>query len=135
MNDLEARIAALESQSPGVCREQWAKLTGRSVPKVSPAMLRLALAWEMQARELGGLPRKLSMKLDQLGRGTAPARAGMRLVREWGGKAHIVTVGEDETVLWEGRAYRSLSEVARAITGSRWSGPAFFGLRHRREAA
>jgi hypothetical protein len=53
----------------------------------------------------------------------------MRLVREWQGRVHVVTVGEDQVVRWEERPYRSLSEVARAITGTRWSGPAFFGLK------
>jgi hypothetical protein len=53
----------------------------------------------------------------------------MRLVREWQGRAHVVTVGEDQVIRWDGREWRSLSEVARAITGTRWSGPAFFGLK------
>jgi hypothetical protein len=55
----------------------------------------------------------------------------MRLVREWGGQAHIVIVGEDQVIRWNGRAWGSLSEVAREITGTRWSGPAFFGLKKR----
>ena len=59
----------------------------------------------------------------------------MRLVREWQGKVHIVTIGENGEVEWNGKAWRSLSEVARAITGSRWSGPAFFGLKQRKEKA
>ena len=53
----------------------------------------------------------------------------MRLVREWGGKVHVVLVGEDQVIRWDGREWKSLSEVARAITGTRWSGPAFFGLK------
>ncbi len=55
----------------------------------------------------------------------------MRLVREWQGRVHVVTVGEDQVIRWEERTYGSLSEVARAITGTRWSGPAFFGLKKR----
>ncbi|MEH3158551.1 MAG: DUF2924 domain-containing protein [Sphingomonas taxi] len=100
--------------------------------RISPKLLRLALAWEIQARRLCGHRREVTRQFDQLARGrtrTAVARPGMRLVREWQGRVHVVTVDEEGTVRWDGRAYRSLSEVARAITGTRWSGPAFFGLK------
>ena len=132
MSAVEAEIAALEVLSSAVLRERWSALTGSPVPRISPKLLRLALAWELQARSCGGLSRATTRTLDQLGRGetlTAPARPGMRLVREWQGRVHVVTVGEDQVVRWEERPYRSLSEVARAITGTRWSGPAFFGLK------
>jgi len=56
-------------------------------------------------------------------------RPGMRLVREWQGVTHIVTVGEDGVLRWNEREWRSLSQIARTITGTQWSGPAFFGLR------
>ena len=132
MSAVEAEIAALEGLSSAALRERWSALTGSPVPRISPKLLRLALAWELQARSFGGLSRAATRTLDQLGRGetlTAPARPGMRLVREWQGRVHVVTVGEDQVVRWEERPYRSLSEVARAITGTRWSGPAFFGLK------
>ena len=61
--------------------------------------------------------------------------AGTRLVRAWQGKAHVVTIVDDQRVHWNGRDWNSLSEVARAITGTRWSGPAFFGLKTRKRAA
>ena len=132
MSAVETEIAALEALSSAALRERWSALTGSPVPRISPKLLRLALAWELQARSFGGLSRATTRTLDQLGRGetlTAPARPGMRLVREWQGRVHVVTVGEDQVVRWEERPYRSLSEVARAITGTRWSGPAFFGLK------
>ena len=132
MSAVEAEIAALEALSSAALRARWLVLTGSPVPRISPKLLRLALAWELQARSCGGLSRATTRALDQLGRGetlTAPARPGMRLVREWQGRVHVVTVGEDQVVRWEERPYRSLSEVARAITGTRWSGPAFFGLK------
>ncbi len=132
MSAVEAEIAALEVLSSAVLRDRWSALTGSPVPRISPKLLRLALAWELQARGFGGLSRATTRTLGQLGRGetlTAPARPGMRLVREWQGRVHVVTVGEDQVVRWEERPYRSLSEVARAITGTRWSGPAFFGLK------
>lgn len=138
MNEVEAEIAALDALAPRALRQRWALVTGGApVPNVSTGLLRLALAWEIQAKAYGGMPRKLSMTLEQMSRGltrTAPARPGMRLAREWNGKVHVVTVGGDCLVTWEDREYRSLSEVARAITGTRWSGPAFFGLKKAKAA-
>lgn len=125
-------VARLEKLALSELRERWSKLTDSPVPKVGTGMLRLALAWEIQARQQGGLSRATTHALDQLGRGTSkttPHRAGMRLVREWQGQVHVVEIGEDEVIRWDGRDWRSLSEVARAITGTRWSGPAFFGLK------
>jgi len=58
----------------------------------------------------------------------------MRLVRAWNGRTHVVTIGEDQVIRWNDREWRSLSEVARAITGTRWSGPAFFGLKQKAAA-
>ena len=130
-------ITALDALSTPELRLRWSALTGTPVPRVSPALLRMALAWELQARAHGGLSRETTRTLDQLARGvtrTQPQSAGMRLVREWQGRVHVVTVGEDQVIRWEERSYGSLSEVARAITGTRWSGPAFFGLKKRQAA-
>ena len=130
--ELEAKLAALEDMSSSELRSHWQKLTSEIAPRISPKLLRLALAWELQAKELGGLPRAVQQKLDQLGAcktRTAAASPGMRLEREWQGKAHVVTIGEDQVIRWESREYRSLSQVAKAITGTHWSGPAFFGLK------
>ena len=81
----------------------------------------------------------MQQKLEQLAAGktrTQPyLRAGMRLVREWNGTLHVVTIGEDQVIRWDDRSWNSLSEVARAITGTRWSGPAFFGLKKKVVAA
>ena len=129
---LEEQLGRLAGLSSAELRAEWRRVTASPLPRISPKLLRLALAWELQARSFGGLSRATTRTLDQLGRGetlTAPARPGMRLVREWQGRVHVVTVGEDRVVRWEERPYRSLSEVARAITGTRWSGPAFFGLK------
>jgi hypothetical protein len=132
MTSVDDQLAALPSLSSAELRERWTRLTGAPVPRISPALLRLALAWEIQARAHGGLSRIARQRLAQLAAArtrTAPAQAGMRLVRTWNGVAHVVVVGEDQVIRWNGRDWRSLSEVARAITGTRWSGPAFFGLR------
>lgn len=115
-------------------KEEWSRLTKASVPRISPKMLRLALAWEVQARAYGGLSRETLRKLDQLAAAktrTGAVQPGMRLVREWNGKAHVVMVGEDKVIRWNDQEWRSLSEVAKAITGTHWSGPAFFGLKKR----
>jgi hypothetical protein len=131
---VDAQLAALEGMSPDALRSLWGTLTASPLPRLSPAMLRLALGYEIQARVFGGLSRSVTRTLDQLARGntkTARAGPGTRLVREWQGNEHVVTVGEDRVIRWNERDWGSLSEVARAITGTRWSGPAFFGLKKR----
>ena len=130
--ELEAKLAALEDMSSSELRDHWQRQTGAIAPRISPKLLRLALAWELQADAHGGLSRATLQKLDQLGAGktrTAAAAPGTRLVREWQGKAHVVTIGADKVIRWEEREYRSLSQVAKAITGTHWSGPAFFDLK------
>jgi len=138
MIHVDVKLARLDALSSSDLRQHWRTLVGTAAPKISPKMLRLALAWEIQARATGGVPRRVTQALDQLGRGqtrTQAAAAGMRLVREWAGRAHVVTVEEDGVIRWDEREWRSLSEVARAITGTRWSGPAFFGLKKKAVAA
>src|SRR5687768_37884 len=127
--NLEDELAALGEIPPAQLRENWAAFTGRPVPRISPKLLRLALAWELQAKVHGGLSRKTSQKLAQLAAAktsTRDVQPGMRLVREWNGKLHVVIIGEDKVIRWNDKEWNSLSEVARAITGTRWSGPAFF---------
>ena len=134
MTSVEQQLARVRDMSSADLKDQWRRLTGSPLPRVSPAMLRLALAWEVQARAYGGLSRVTRQKLDQLARGVTRTMSpvpGMRLVREWNGTAHVVTVGEDKVIRWQDREWGSLSEVAREITGTRWSGPAFFGLKKR----
>lgn len=138
MTRLEEQLVELDAMAKGELRDGWAKLTGRPVPQVSAKLLRLALAYELQAKALGGLSRKTKQRLDQVTDAkteTKDVRPGMRLAREFGGKMHVITIGDFGEILWNEREWRSLSEVARAITGTRWSGPAFFGLRRKRTAA
>ncbi len=136
--DLEAELAALAELPLAQLREKWIQLIAKPLPRVSAKMLRLAIAWELQAKVHGGLSRKTQQKLAQLASAktvTREAQPGMRLVREWNGKLHVAEVGEDKVIRWNGAEWKSLSEVARAITGTRWSGPAFFGLKVRKAAA
>lgn len=138
MVELAEQLAELLGLSSTQLRDRWVQLTGAVVPKVSPSLLRMAIGYELQARAGGGLSRTAQQKLAQLAGArtvTSPARPGMRLVREWNGTAHIVTIGEGGAIRWNERDWNSLSEVARAITGTRWSGPAFFGLKQKKAAA
>jgi hypothetical protein len=125
-------MLALTTMSSAQLRDEWRAMKASPVPLVSPSMLRLALGYELQAQALGGLSRVSQQRLAQLGSAktvTQAAGPGSRLIREWNGTAHVVTIGDDGVIRWNDRAWRSLSEVAREITGTRWSGPAFFGLK------
>ena len=138
MARLDHTLREIAGMSRTELQDRWAKLTGRPVPRLSVAMLRLAVGYELQASAVGGLSRAARRHLD--GSSDVPPRAmplapGLRLVREWQGTVHIVTVDDTGAIHWNGRRWKSLSEVARAITGTHWSGPAFFGLRQRRTAA
>lgn len=138
MAGVDHALQEIASMSRTELQDRWAKLTGRPVPKLSIAMLRLALGYELQTRAKGGLSRTARQQLD--GSGDArpqamPLTPGLRLVREWQGKVHVVTVDDAGAIHWNGQRWKSLSEVARAITGTRWSGPAFFGLKQRKAAA
>ena len=135
---VERQIAALEQMDGESLRAMWRRDVSTIVPTLSPMMMRLALAWEIQAKAHGGHSRGVVQQIEQLARGLTQTRAaqpGMRLVREWQGRVHVVIVGSDGLIRWGEREWRSLSEVARAITGTRWSGPAFFGLKIKRKTA
>jgi len=130
--DLDTVLASLDRMDGPELKARWERLTGLVAPRLRPRLMRLALAWEMQASVHGGLPRRVTQRLEQLAGAktrTTQLRPGMRLVREWKGVLHQVHVEEDGAILWNDATWKSLSEVARAITGTRWSGPAFFGLK------
>jgi hypothetical protein len=136
--DLPALLAALPTMTTAELQACWRAHLTAPVPKLRQTLLRMALAWELQAQVHGGLPPAVQRRLDQLTRArtqTRRAAPGMKLVREWGGALHVVMIGTDGEIRWNGQNWRSLSEVARAITGTRWSGPAFFGLKTRSKAA
>jgi hypothetical protein len=112
--------------------ERWTSLFGAPPPpRTSRALMIRAVAYKMQERVYGGLsPATRRLLMAEPGASAPPRRLapGTVLLREWQGVTHQVTVLEDG-VLWRGKSHRSLSEVARLITGSRWSGPLFFGLK------
>jgi len=127
--DLDAELAALAAMNLAQLRQRWNEVTGRPVPRVGQMLLRMALACELQASVYGGLSRRSTQRLTQMATANGMQPAAMKLTREWKGTLHTVTVAGDDTIHWNGKAWNSLSEVARAITGTRWSGPVFFGLR------
>ena len=137
LTDLDTDLTALADMSLTAIRARWQEVSDKPVPRVRQTLLRLALAYELQAAVHGGLSRRSEQRLAYLaGKNAEPnaPRPGMRLVREWNGTLHTVTIDEDGLIHWKGKTWRSLSEVARAITGTRWSGPVFFGLRQRKAA-
>jgi hypothetical protein len=125
-------------------RDEWQRLFGNDVPRISRDLLILGIAYRRQENKHGGLGRATLRKLRTLansirttGRiGPTPAlrlKPGARLIREWGGHTHTVTVTE-EGFLYGGATYPSLTTIARKITGAHWSGPRFFGLRAKAKA-
>ena len=129
------RTEDLEAMDRAALLAAWSDLFGSPPPKkIGRPLLLLFLAFELQAREAGGLPKSVAAQLARSGRsGRAPGRPaprlmpGARLIREWNGVTHVVEV-TPEGFDWNGRPYRSLSAIARGITGAHWSGPRFFGL-------
>ena len=133
-------VAALEGKGVDWLREAWRQRFGRPAPQIQSAdILRRLFAWKIQEDIFGGLDPetvaalKRARSLIAKGRSPAPSkagstlRAGTVLVREWRGVTHRVLV-LDSGFEHEGKRFSSLSEVARAISGTRWSGPRFFGL-------
>jgi hypothetical protein len=138
---VEAEIAHLRGLDLDGLRTRWRTATGRAAPAHLPKTLLLRLlAYRMQAEVLGDLDAATSRFLDRIASDRSPpgssiplpdgelVKPGALLVREWEGITHRVMALADGYA-WNGDTYRSLSGVARAITGTRWNGPRFFGLR------
>jgi Protein of unknown function (DUF2924) len=133
-----AQIAALKTRSTPELRDIWRELFGEEPQSLGRRYLEDRIAYRIQELHFGGLSDRARRKLDALAdqlepkaaRRRDPGRpiAGTRLVRDWKGTEHQVTVREHDFE-YQGRPYRSLSAVARAITGTRWNGWLFFGLR------
>jgi hypothetical protein len=137
------KLASLESSPIKVLKQQWRALYGSEPPRrVSRELLTRAVAYRIQEQDRGGLKlstRRLLVRLGNDARSGQPlkiepataASAGTVLVRDWHGTAHAVRV-LDQGVLYRRKRYRSLTEVAKLITGAHWNGPRFFGLRTKR---
>jgi len=129
---IEAEIARLRSLALDVLRRRWRVVFGRTPPApLSKDMLGRMIAGRLQEQAFGGLDRESLRFLEGLARhGGWPRRRlnpGTVLVRDYQGQRHTVTVAADG-FNWQGTTYASLSAIARAITGTAWSGPRFFAL-------
>jgi Protein of unknown function (DUF2924) len=131
---VERELAALTELDRIALLERWRMAFGRDAPpRLSRALMQKAIAYDLQVKALGGLPARTrrtlraAAKADRKSALSRLPSRGTRLVREWHGARHEVEVLEDG-YLWRGARHRSLSAIARAITGAKWSGPRFFGL-------
>ncbi len=139
MADIIKEIADLAEMKTLELQERWRRIYRAKPPaRISRDLLIRASAYQIQEGELGGLSGTAKRKLRALAqkkRGDAsasfdlgpPLKPGAKLIREWRGRTYSVIALEDG-FNFEGRRYRSLSKIAREITGARWSGPRFFGL-------
>jgi Protein of unknown function (DUF2924) len=132
---IAAEIERVRSLSGPVLRRRWQAVFGRSVGEhLTPDLLRRMIANRIQEEAFGTLDRATLKLLDGLARrgNSRPdernLKIGTVLVRDYRGRRHTVTVERDGYV-WEGEPYSSLSAIARAITGTAWSGPRFFALK------
>ena len=139
--DVLGRLAALAGANMADLKDQWRTLFGAEPPPYNRKFLESRLAYRIQELACGGLRPETVARLEALGeqidgkniilrrirREQRPV-TGTRLLREYQGVEHVVTVLRDGFE-WQGRPYQSLSAIARAITGTRWNGWTFFGLR------
>ena len=140
-----ARLRALEGMTHDDLRVEWRRLYRAHPPKrVSRDLLMLGVAWKVQERAYGGLGAATKRRIADLAKTVerngdvtrnrvARLKPGAKLVREWRGETHTVIV-LDDGFEWRGKRRRSLSVIAKLITGAHWSGPRFFGLNGKVEA-
>ena len=146
-DSLESEIAELPKMSRDQLRAKWRLALGQIAPShLRKPLLVPLLAYNLQERVYGGLKPEVKRQLSELARRfekhskssvtniptSSQIKTGTRLIREWQGVTHHVTVCE-KGFEHNGRRYKSLSEIARLITGTRWSGPLFFGLKQKNE--
>ena len=139
-NAVAAQLHALESMSIAKLRVAWRRVYRAEPPRrMNRELLMLAVAWKIQEQAYGGLTAATRRRLADLATTmerdgdvkrarVARLKPGAKLVREWRGQTHTIVVTEDGFT-WQGKHWQSLSVIARSITGVRWSGPRFFGLK------
>ena len=139
-----AQLAALKAAPIGALKQKWRELFETEPPPYNRRFLEHRLAYRIQELAYGGLKPETIKRLKAIAEdldGGDPTRrprlakdrpiAGTRLIREYQGVEYCVTV-RDEDYEYQGRPYKSLSAIARAVTGTRWNGLLFFGLKNRR---
>ena len=135
---IERKLDRIRSLGLEELRHEWRRLYHSDAPRISRDLLVLALGYRLQEIEHGGLGKSTRRKLQTIAKalrttgrvGPTPSlslKPGARLVREWHGRPHTVTVTENGFE-YAGVSYASLTRVAKKITGAHWSGPRFFGL-------
>ena len=145
--DVLGRLAALKTTATPELKQQWRELFGAEPPPYNRRFLESRLGYRIQELAYGGLKPETLARLEKLGeqfdggkvavrriRGDDRPITGTRLIREFQGVEHTVTVLQDGYE-YQGRPYQSLSAIARAITGTRWNGWVFFGLKNKRGSA
>ena len=135
--ELEQEVEGLRRLSRQQLKERWRVLYKAAPPAAfTPDLMARGIAWRLQEKALGGLAPDVRRILTGSGEGPPvrrrpPARAalrpGNRLVRRWRGRTYVVEV-TDAGLVYDGASFSSLSVIASKITGTRWSGPKFFGL-------
>jgi hypothetical protein len=143
MAKLVDRLTALSTMSAAQLRAEWSRVHGEPAPVAfSIELLARGVAWALQEKAHGGLSASAARQLAEAARqiikqgraseGTTTLRPGTRLARDWHGRTHHVLV-LDDGYHDRDRRYRSLTAIARDITGAAWSGPRFFGLNGARD--
>lgn len=133
MRELAKRLAAIEALESTDLRTEWERAYKAPAPHLSAELLRLGIAWRLQEKQFGGHGRTVRQLLkaqNDIEVSAAQRRKltpGTRLVRDWHGIGHSVTVLENGFD-YNGQRWTSLTAIARHITGAKWSGPRFFGL-------
>lgn len=131
--DIDRSVARIEAMDLDALRAEWRQRYGAPPTLRSEPILRMLLAWRVQAEAFGGLDRETRRILDRTGPVQAEGRhlgIGVTLTRNWKGREIIVVV-EEGGFRWKEQLFPSLSAAATAIAGSRWNGPRLFGLRGR----
>jgi Protein of unknown function (DUF2924) len=133
--EIEAEVTQIRSLDIDALRRRWRMMFGAIPPKgLSKDIIGRMIAYRIQEEAFGGLDRETMKLLDRLSRGektndlNRPLKSGTIPIREYCGERHTVTVVPDG-FLWQDATYPSLSAIAQAITGTKWNGPRFFGLR------
>ena len=141
----QEEVAALETKTHADLKNQYQALTGEfPLKRIGRSLLKLAVAYEIQRKDHKALVDRVHRKLEKLAHAEGVSKAiaepkraikpGGRLIREWRGRTYEV-YDADDGVFMDGKRYGSLSAVAFDITGAKWNGPRFFGLRSPRTEA
>lgn len=139
-NESIASVEVITTMVAAQIIAEWERVHGVPAPTIAPSLLTRDLAHRAQVTAAGGINKRLERRLHELAASIGVDSAaqvgcrkrlghGTQILREWGGQTHRVTVEAEGRYLYNGQTWSSLSAIARAITGARWSGPRFFGTR------